>query len=60
MEHGTFRLVLQNEAEKNPNTVSLRYVLATKHGDGGRIVYKARLLLRGHGERDKKSIVHHS
>lgn len=59
IERGTLRLVFQDEADQNPNIVPSAYLLAMKQGDDGRIVYKARLVLGGHRDRDEKDIAHH-
>ena len=60
VERGTFKLVLEEEAGPNPNLIPSRYVLAIKHSSNGSTVYKARLVLGGHGDKEKRSAVHNT
>jgi hypothetical protein len=58
-QRGTFKLVPKSELEgNNPNIVPSRFVLAIKRKDNGEEVYKARFVLGGHRDRDKRHIVH--
>lgn len=50
--------MLRSEIEDNPNIVPSRFVLAIKRKDTGEEVYKARFVLGGHKDRDKRSVVH--
>ena len=60
VERGTFKLVLEEEAGPNPNLMPSRYVLAIKHSSDGSTVYKARLVLVGHRDREKWSVIHNT
>ena len=57
---GTFKLVLREEIESDPNIVPSRFVLAIKHLEDGKEHLKARFVLGGHRDRDKRSIVHNA
>jgi Reverse transcriptase (RNA-dependent DNA polymerase) len=60
LNRGTFKLVLRSEIDGNPNTVPSRFVLTIKRQDNGEEVYKARFVLGGHRDRDKRSVVHNA
>lgn len=61
IERGTFPITLKEELQNlnYPNILLCRFLLAIKHKDGGDI-FKARFVIRGHQDREKKSLVHHS
>jgi hypothetical protein len=59
IERGTFRLVLQEDIGPNLNFISSRFVLAIKH-ESGTEKLKARFVLGGHRDREKKSLIHNS
>jgi Reverse transcriptase (RNA-dependent DNA polymerase) len=54
---GTFELVVEEDAPKHPNIVPSRYVLSIKNKDGV-VSLKARFVLGGHRDNDRKSLVH--
>jgi transposase InsO family protein len=57
IERGTFRLVLREESGARPNIIPSRFVLSIKH-ESGHEKLKARFVLGGHRDREKKSQVH--
>ena len=60
IEKGTFRIVLKEEAGPDPNVVPSRYVLTIKHSGDEKPVHNARLVLGGHRDKVKLSIVHNT
>jgi transposase InsO family protein len=59
IERGTFRLVLREDAGPNPNIIPSRFVLGIKHESGAERL-KARFVLGGHRDRERKSLIHNS
>jgi hypothetical protein len=62
-EKGTFRIVCRDEVNKDhkgmqPNILPSRFVLAIKHEDDGNERLKARLVVGGHRDVDKESMLH--
>lgn len=55
-QRGTFRVVIMPEGH-GENVVPSRFVLAIKHEDG-KEVFKARFVLGGHRDRDKRRMLH--
>eukprot|EP00171_Calliarthron_tuberculosum_P003375 IDg3375t1 len=60
LKRGTFRIVLREEIESNPNVIPSRYVLAIKHKIDGSTRLKARLIVGGHRDREKNLYVYNS
>jgi Reverse transcriptase (RNA-dependent DNA polymerase) len=59
IERGTFRLVLREEAGSHPDVIPSRFVLSIKH-ESGEDRLKARFVLGGHLDRDKKAQIHNT
>jgi hypothetical protein len=59
INRNTFRLVSRS-GEKNPNIVPGRFVLAIKNPGTDKEFLKARFVLGGHRDLEKRSIVHNS
>jgi Reverse transcriptase (RNA-dependent DNA polymerase) len=59
IERGTFRLILKEDVGPYPNVIPSRFVLCIKH-EAGQEHLKARFVLGGHRDRDKKSLIHNS
>jgi hypothetical protein len=59
IDRGIFRIVVQEEAGDKPKIVPSRSVLVIKEKDGEEVL-KARFVLGGHRDRDKKKLVHSS
>jgi Reverse transcriptase (RNA-dependent DNA polymerase) len=59
IERGTFRLILREDAGYLPNIIPSRFVLCIKH-ESGIEKLKARFVLGGHRDRDKKSQIHNT
>jgi hypothetical protein len=59
IDMGTFELVVEEDIPANPNIVLSIYVLSFKDRDG-EIVLKARFVLGGHRDRERKCLVHGS
>jgi Reverse transcriptase (RNA-dependent DNA polymerase) len=59
IERGTFRLVLREDVGPHPNIIPSRFVLGIKHESGTERL-KARFVLGGHRDREKKSLIHNS
>ena len=60
VERGTFMLVLEEEAGQNLNLIPSIYVLAINHSGDSSTVYKARLVLGGHRDKENRSVVHNT
>ena len=60
IKRGTFKLVLREEIGPNPNIIPSRFVLTFKRKENGNEMWKARLVLGGHRDRDKRRIVHNA
>jgi Reverse transcriptase (RNA-dependent DNA polymerase) len=60
METGTFKIVLKSEVETDANIIPSRMILAIKKGEDGSEVYKARLVLGGHRDKEKRALIHNS
>lgn len=58
LQRGTFKLVLREELPSNPNIVPSRFVLAIKREGNGEEVFKARFVLGGHIDKEKRNVVH--
>ena len=59
LKRGTFKLVMKEELPEKPNIVPSRFVLAIKSVDGDEVL-KARYVLGGHMDREKRSVVHNA
>jgi Reverse transcriptase (RNA-dependent DNA polymerase) len=59
IDNDTFRIVVQEVAGDKPNIVPSRFVLAINEKDGEEVL-KARFVIGGHRDRDKKKVVHSS
>ena len=60
IRRGTFKIVLRDECGKNPSVVPSRFVLAIKHTITGEQKLKARFVLGGHCDDERKSLIHDS
>jgi hypothetical protein len=59
IQRGAFIIILKEEVGPNPNLFSSRFALAVKHQDGKEKL-KARFVLGGHRDRDKRRLIHNS
>ena len=59
IDKGTFRIILREDAEQNPNIILSRYVLSIKHRDGTE-KRKGRCVLGGHQDRMRNSLAQNS
>lgn len=57
---GTFGLVSAKEIKGKPIFTQSRYVVTIKHEDHASTIFKARLVLKDHGDQVKGSAVHNS
>ena len=60
IEKGTFKIVLKHEAGDDPNIIPCRFVLAIKNVGTNEEILKARFVLDGHKDKEKRSIVHNA
>lgn len=60
LARGTFKLVRRQDAGPRPNVVPSRFVLTSKTQDDGSKLLKARFVLGGHRDRDRRRLVHNS
>ena len=60
LKKGTWKVVLQEEVPKDANVLNGRFVLTIKNKDTDDELYKARFVVQGHRDRDKKFLVHDS
>ena len=60
INRGTFKIVLQEDLPENANIIPSRFVLAIKNGENNKEVHKARFVLGGHRDKEKRTIVHNS
>ena len=60
LQHGTFKVILQEDIPKDGNVLPGRFVLAIKSSVDGRIKYKARYVIGGHCYKLKDLTVHSS
>lgn len=60
IDRGTFSIVLRPEDSRSPkpNILPSRFVLAIKHKDTGETKLKARFVVGGHRDREKRELVH--
>lgn len=60
LKRGAFRIVLKEESGNKPNIVPSCFVLDIRHKGDGTTRYKARFVIGGLRDRDKKNLVHDS
>jgi transposase InsO family protein len=60
IERGTFGIQLACDAPPRPNILPSRFVLTVKNVETDRPVFKARLVVGGHRDREKSTLVHDS
>jgi hypothetical protein len=58
VDRGTFQLSLRSEGGPNASVLPSRFVLSIKRADDGEEIYKARLVVGGHRDKSKSSLVH--
>ena len=60
VDRGTWKIVLKQDVPKGANILSGRYVLVIKNVVTDKPVFKARLVVQGHKDKDKNILVHNS
>jgi hypothetical protein len=60
IDRGTFQLCLRSETDPIASVLSSRFLLSIKRADDGEEIYKARLVVGGHMDKSKNSLIHKS
>lgn len=58
IEKGTFRLVMKEELDPNPNIVPSRFAIALKHSETADVKFKAEFVLGSQRDKAKSTLVH--